>query len=67
MNTNTITPDFVAEVRAHAAKSWHDQAWHSFNASPECEAVRYALGEASLDDSDEDICAEALSYIAAQQ
>ena len=67
MNTNAITPAFVAEVRAHAATTWHDQEWHSFNATPECEAVRYALGVAGPDDSDEDICAEARSYISAQQ
>lgn len=63
----TITPAFVAEVRAHEAKSWHDQEWHDFNRTLECEAVRYALSHAGHDDSDEDICAEARSYIAAQQ
>lgn len=62
-----ITPAFVAEVRAHLAKIWHDQAWHDFNRTSECEAVRYALGQSSHDDSDEDICSEARSYIAAQQ
>lgn len=62
-----ITAAFVAKVREHAAKNWKDKAWHDFNGTIECEAVRYALGQASSDDSDEDICDEARSYIAAQE
>ena len=50
-----ITQKLVAEVKRHNKISWHDQAWHDFQALPEVEAINFAIAVKSPDDTAFDI------------
>ena len=57
-----ISKAFVAKVKRHIAKKWHDQAWWDFQDHPDFDAVLYALSNAAPDYDYDLIIQEAVLY-----